>query len=136
MPQHSKWCQKGSGDGMSASMRNKVIEECARHIENRGEAFGSTFAEEIRELKSAEMTDINGITQTHRKRELTMDDFQRRVVDEKAELDGRLARLCEFSNKPIFAGLPIIEQERLNTQRHLMCALSAVLGERIAAFES
>jgi len=60
---------------------------------------------------------------------------QQRVVDEKAELDDRLDKLCLFSNGRTFAGLPIVEQERMNTQRHLMCALSAVLGARIAAFE-
>jgi len=60
---------------------------------------------------------------------------QQRVVDEKAELDDRLEKLCLFSNGRTFAGLPIAEQERMNTQRHLMCALSAVLGARIAAFE-
>lgn len=61
---------------------------------------------------------------------------QRRVVDEKAELDERLDKLCLFSNSNTFASLPIAEQERMNTQRHLMCSLSAVLGARIAAFNS
>ena len=59
---------------------------------------------------------------------------QQRVVDEKRELDERLEKLCLFSNGNTFPTLPILEQERLNTQRHLMCILSAVLGERIAAF--
>lgn len=63
-----------------------------------------------------------------------MQPHQQRVVDEKAELDDRLDKLCLFSNSRTFASLPIAEQERLNTQRHLMCALSAVLGARIAAF--
>lgn len=59
---------------------------------------------------------------------------QQRVIDEKIELDNRLEKLCLFSNSRTFASLPIAEQERMNTQRHLMCALSAVLGARIAAF--
>lgn len=63
-------------------------------------------------------------------------EYQQRVVDEKAELDDRLEKLCLFSNSRTFAGLPIAEQERLNTQRHLMCMLSAVLGARIANFVS
>ena len=33
-----------------AALRNAAIEECAKHIENRDEAFGHTFADEIREL--------------------------------------------------------------------------------------
>ena len=64
-----------------------------------------------------------------------MQEFQQRVVTEKVELDSRLKALVEFSNGPIFPTLPLSEQERMNTQRHLMCALSAVLGARIAAFE-
>ena len=67
-------------------------------------------------------------------KEMTMQPYQQRVVDEKAELDGRLDRLISFSNSAAFAALPWDEQERMNTQRHLMCALSAVLGARIAAF--
>lgn len=61
--------------------------------------------------------------------------FQQRVVDEKAELDERLEKLVLFSNTATYATLPLAEQERMNTQRHLMCALSAVLGARIAAFK-
>lgn len=63
-----------------------------------------------------------------------MQDFQQRVVNEKAELDTRLQKLVVFSNTVSFANLPYDEQERMNTQRHLMCALSAVLGARISAF--
>lgn len=77
---------------------------------------------------SAEQTNQNH-------KETPMQDFQQRVVDEKVELDKRLAALVAFSNKAFFATLPKDEQERMNTQRHLMCAYSAVLGARIAAFE-
>lgn len=63
-----------------------------------------------------------------------MEEYQQRVVDEKNELDERLEKLVAFSNSDFFAGLPAAEQERMNTQRHLMCGLSAVLGARIAAF--
>lgn len=59
---------------------------------------------------------------------------QQRVVDEKAELDARREKLGAFKNTDVFAGLPWQEQERLNTQAHLMTMLSAVLGERIANF--
>ncbi len=64
-----------------------------------------------------------------------MQPHQQRVVDEKAELDERLEKLITFSNGNFYASLPWAEQERMNTQRHLMCALSAVLGARIAAFD-
>lgn len=63
-----------------------------------------------------------------------MNDFQRRVVEEKAELDAKRERLGEFKNTIHFGRLPWQEQERLNTQAHIMTMYSAVLGERIAAF--
>lgn len=59
---------------------------------------------------------------------------QQRVVAEKAELDERREKLGVFKNTDQFASLPWQEQERLNTQAHLMTMLSAVLGERIANF--
>ena len=59
---------------------------------------------------------------------------QQRVVDEKTELDSKREKLGEFKNMDAFARLPWQEQERLNTQAHIMTMYSAVLGERIAAF--
>ena len=59
---------------------------------------------------------------------------QQRVIDEKAELDERREKLGAFKNSVTFAQLPWHEQERMNTQAHLMTMLSAVLGERIANF--
>lgn len=64
-----------------------------------------------------------------------MHPHQQRVVDEKTELDARREKLSAFKNTDLFAGLPWQEQERLNTQGHLMTMYSAVLGERIRAFE-
>lgn len=63
-----------------------------------------------------------------------MQAYQQRVVDEKAELDDRREKLGAFKNSKLFATLPWQEQERLNTQAHLMTAYSAVLGERINAW--
>lgn len=60
--------------------------------------------------------------------------YQQRVVDEKTELDAKREKLGEFKNTGLFASLPWQEQERLNTQAHVMTLYSAVLGERIAAF--
>lgn len=59
---------------------------------------------------------------------------QERVVQEKAELDDKLAKLDSFGRTPVFASLPAAEQGRLNRQYSLMEQYSAVLGERIAAF--
>jgi hypothetical protein len=65
-----------------------------------------------------------------------MEAYQERVVQEKAELDAKREKLGAWKNTAAFAALPWQEQERLNTQGHLMTAYSAVLGERIAAFSS
>jgi len=64
-----------------------------------------------------------------------MKPHQQRVVEEKEELDEKRQRLGEFKNTDLFAALPWQEQERLNTQAHIMTMYSAVLGARIAAFE-
>lgn len=59
---------------------------------------------------------------------------QQRVVDEKTELDSKREKLGGVKNTDAFARLPWQEQERLNTQAHIMTMYSAVLGERITAF--
>lgn len=59
---------------------------------------------------------------------------QVRVVEEKKELDGRLAKLLAFFEMPIFEGLSEAERSRLRNQARFMNGYSAVLGERIAAF--
>jgi hypothetical protein len=63
-----------------------------------------------------------------------MQSHQQRVVDEKRELDEKREKLGLFKNTDIFASLPWQEQERLNTQAHIMTMYSAILGERISNF--
>ena len=65
-----------------------------------------------------------------------MEDYQERVIEEKRELDEKLGKLKEFSTGDVFAGLPADEQGRLNRQHSIMEDYSAVLGERIEAFQS
>lgn len=60
---------------------------------------------------------------------------QQRVINEKRELDEKREKLGEFKNTALFASLPWQEQERLNTQAHIMTMYSAVLSERILAFD-
>lgn len=64
-----------------------------------------------------------------------MNDYLQRVIDEKTELDKKLKKLNEFKHNETYCLLHTDEQERLNTQGHLMCAYSAILGARIAAFD-
>lgn len=59
---------------------------------------------------------------------------QQRVVDEKAELDEKLAKLSDFCATPIFARLDANEQSRLHQQGLAMSAYSILLDERITAF--
>jgi len=64
-----------------------------------------------------------------------MKPFQQRVVDEKAALDDKIGRLRPFIGGETFLSLPREEQKRMERQLHIMDEYSAVLGERIAAFE-
>lgn len=66
----------------------------------------------------------------------TMPPHQQRVVDEKCELDARLAKLTPFFDTPIFADLDEGEKNRLERQEEAMSAYSAILTERIAAFQA
>lgn len=60
-----------------------------------------------------------------------MQTFLDRLKLEKVELDTKREKLGEFKNTDNFAKLPWKEQERLNTQAHIMTVYSAVLGERL-----
>jgi hypothetical protein len=59
---------------------------------------------------------------------------QKRVIDEKCELDERKDKLEAFFETPTFAQLDDVEQGRLHAQRNAMAAYSRILGERISAF--
>lgn len=63
-----------------------------------------------------------------------MEPHQQRVVDEKAELDDKKAKLHAFIDGKVFLSLPDTEQERLGRQLYIMRQYSDVLSERIAAF--
>ena len=67
---------------------------------------------------------------------MELQPHQQRVVDEKRELDEKLAKLDTFGRSEFFKTLPEAEQGRLNRQHSLMEQYSAVLGERIAAFQA
>lgn len=64
----------------------------------------------------------------------TLAPHQQRVIDEKMQLDERLAKLDAFRTTPIFAGLDQDERHRMVVQAEAMQVYSDVLGERIAAF--
>lgn len=69
-----------------------------------------------------------------RERYSKMQPFQQRVVDEKTELDEKLASLKKFFDTEMFSNLDQAERGRLIQQSTIMDAYSAILGERISAF--
>lgn len=60
--------------------------------------------------------------------------YQRRVIDEKKELDNKIEALAEFIHGEVFSTVNAPEQRRLRSQLTIMRTFSAVLGDRIAAF--
>lgn len=64
----------------------------------------------------------------------TMPPHQQRVIDERAELAEKSAKLAAFIGTPIYCGLPSDEQARLAHQFGIMESYCDVLAERIAAF--
>jgi hypothetical protein len=63
-----------------------------------------------------------------------MSPHQERVVVEKAELDGRIDRLHNFFDNPIYNTLPPLDQLLLQAQYSLMNGLTQILTMRIARF--
>lgn len=63
-----------------------------------------------------------------------MKPHQQRVVEEKAELDAKLAKLKEFFGTDLYVSLDREEQRRLSHQHTVMTMYSDVLGMRIVAF--
>jgi hypothetical protein len=64
-----------------------------------------------------------------------MEEFQKRVIDEKRELDEKIHRLTIFIYDSLgFKDINEGEQGRLRVQLWIMKSYSAVLGERIKSF--
>lgn len=65
---------------------------------------------------------------------IALPPHQQRVIDERADLVGRLDRLTIFFDTPTFASLDAAEQSRLQYQAVAMKEYAAALAERIVAF--
>lgn len=62
---------------------------------------------------------------------------QKRVIDEKAQLDIKAELLGKFiGESPIFAAMSNDEQELLKEQLEVMGHYSEILGDRIALFST
>ena len=63
-----------------------------------------------------------------------MEDYQKRVVTEKKELDGRINKLNAFLGGNIFNKLSTEERKLLNLQCKVMGEYSTILNDRIVTF--
>jgi hypothetical protein len=63
-----------------------------------------------------------------------LEPYQQRIVDEKADLDGKIKRLMDFINSEKFKSVNTIEKTRLEQQFHIMLEYSKILRQRIHAF--
>jgi len=64
-----------------------------------------------------------------------MEDWQQRVVDEKAELDEKLSKLQEFIEfSPSFSTLETRDARLLMQQEYIMRNYSDILAKRIERF--
>lgn len=61
-------------------------------------------------------------------------DWQQRVIDEKAELDARLGKLCDFFGSGAYRDLGDIDRHLLGVQLSHMRDYAHILGMRIARF--
>ena len=64
-----------------------------------------------------------------------MEDFQKRVVVERDDLEEKAKALSDFiGNSPLFNEIVAAEQERLKVQNDIMWQYYEVLNERIQNF--
>lgn len=64
-----------------------------------------------------------------------MEEYQERVVAEKAELDAKMMKLTDFIDSVRFNALPMADRCLLREQKLAMKRYSDILGERIAGFK-
>ena len=63
-----------------------------------------------------------------------MEDYQRRVLEEQAGLEGKIQRLNAFMMSPAYSSIPAWDAHLLDKQYAAMCDYKDVLTERIARF--
>jgi len=63
-----------------------------------------------------------------------MDDHEDRVVEEKAQLDGKIGRLSDFMHGDAYQTLSATDQGLLMVQFRIMKSYSQVLADRIRRF--
>lgn len=63
-----------------------------------------------------------------------LQDFQKRVIEEKEYLDGLIEKLHRFMMGHQYDTLSELERDQLVRQHIAMCKYSGILGERINGF--
>ena len=63
-----------------------------------------------------------------------MEDYQKRVLEEQADLEGKIQRLDAFMVSPAYSSIPAGDAHMLNKQYAAMRKYKDVLAERIARF--
>ena len=63
-----------------------------------------------------------------------MQPHEKRLVDEKVDLDAKLHKLREFTGSEMFQSLDDLDRALLETQRDQMTCYSNTLGRRIKRF--
>ena len=63
-----------------------------------------------------------------------MTDWQKRVVAEKQELEGKIVRLGAFKSSDAFEQVNESEKKRMGRQYDVMREYAEILGERISNF--
>ena len=63
-----------------------------------------------------------------------MEDYQRRVIDEKKGLDSRINKLSAFIVGDVFSALSADKRRLLNLQCKVMREYSTILDDRIETF--
>jgi hypothetical protein len=77
---------------------------------------------------------IQGAVHSGLIRKEELEPHQERVVEEKQQLDEKIAKLAAFIGGTMFASLDDAERSRLSIQLQHMNGYSEILGQRIAAF--
>jgi hypothetical protein len=69
---------------------------------------------------------------------MTLQPYQERVIQEKAELDLNIFKLLAFTgaSNPVFSAMDFPDRDLLNRQCNLMQLYSEVLGQRIERFRT
>ena len=63
-----------------------------------------------------------------------MEDYQKRALEEQADIEGKIQRLNAFLMSEAYDYLPLIDRSLLNKQYAAMCNYKDILTRRIERF--